>query len=55
MAQTMLWGAATALLLPVHRTGAARAATRAAGGLGKVLWARTFLFPMYGAAATRSA
>jgi hypothetical protein len=55
MAQTMLWGAATALLLPVHRTGAARAATRAAGGLGKVLWARTFLFPMYGATATRSA
>jgi len=55
LAQAAVWGAAAAILAPVRRAGSAQAATRAAGGLGKLFWTRAFLFPMYGAGVVRTA
>jgi hypothetical protein len=55
LAQAVVWGAAAAILAPVRRAGSAQAATRAAGGLGKLFWTRAFLFPMYGAGVVRTA
>jgi succinoglycan biosynthesis protein ExoM len=49
LAQAAVWGATAAILAPVRRAGSAQAATRAAGGLGKLFWTRSFRFAMYGA------